>query len=274
MGKLKSYDHLIGQKSYHLTVVDVVKNGNQQKLKCKCDCGNEVIYNPNVFVNGTVKSCGCYKIKKLNDYNKTHTHIPWNKNNNMGKHPLHGTWSQMIARCEHPQNTMYKHYGARGISVCEEWHDFWKFVEWSDSIGGRPDGYTLDRINVDGNYEPSNCRWTDGKTQSRNTSRSIHVTYNGKTQVLKDWSIELGIPYKTLSYRYKKGFPLDDVFSKEKFTKFPRHKVLNCYDKDGNLLHSYNNFSELPTQYNPCMITQSIYRGGTYLKLYWKYEDK
>lgn len=219
MGKLKSYDHLIGQKFNYLTVADVLIINNQNRLKCICDCGNIIVIEPYMIKKGSVKSCGCYRVQCLKNFNKGRTRIPWNKNNNMGSHYLHGTWTQMISRCENPNNDMYKHYGAKGISVCEEWHDFWKFVDWAESIGGRPKGYTLDRINVNGNYEPSNCRFASNHIQSRNTTRNIYLTHNGKTQVLKDWALELEIPYKTLSYRYKKRFPEEQLFSKEKFTK-------------------------------------------------------
>lgn len=219
MGKLKSYDHLIGQKFNYLTVSEVIIINNQNRLKCVCDCGKTIVVEPYMLKKGSVKSCGCYKNQLLNEFNKNRVRIPWNKNNNMGAHPLHGTWSQMLYRCENPKSTMYKHYGAKGIKVCTEWHDFWKFVEWSESIGGRPEGYSIDRIDVNGNYEPNNCRWANKDIQSRNTSRNIYITYNGKTQVLKDWAIELGIPVKTLAYRYKKGFPLEQMMSTEKFTK-------------------------------------------------------
>ena len=92
-------------------------------------------------------------------------------------HPLYGLWKRMIGRCEDPKVNHYDRYGGRGIKVCDEWHDFWEFAKWSDSVGGRPEGYTLDRIDNDGNYEPNNCRWANWETQTSNKSSNRFIVY-------------------------------------------------------------------------------------------------
>ena len=103
----------------------------------------------------------------------------------------------MRSRCTSPSTAQFKHYGGRGITVCERWESFENFLA---DMGERPIGKTLDRIDVDGNYEPSNCRWATQSEQMNNTHRS--VKYQGKT--LTEWSKELGVKYDTLSYRLRK----------------------------------------------------------------------
>ena len=90
-----------------------------------------------------------------------------------------------------------------------EWHDFWSFVKWSDSIGGKPNGYTLDRIDNDGNYCPENCRWADWETQTSNKSSNRYITYNGKTQTIQQWSIDIGLNEQTLTNRINRGWSIE-----------------------------------------------------------------
>lgn len=121
---------------------------------CKCECGNEKVLNSVAFRHGNTKSCGC-----LQSENRT-------------KHGMHGspeymTWNSMIQRCENPHSKAYNHYGGRGITVCDRWKDFDNFFQ---DMGERPSPkYSLDRIDVNGNYEPANCRWTTQQEQVRNT---------------------------------------------------------------------------------------------------------
>lgn len=129
-----------------------------------------------------------------------------NYKHGMYKTRLYSIWASMKERCLNTKDYRYKHYGARGIKVCDEWkNDFKTFYEWAILNGydeAAPKGeYTLDRIDVNGNYEPSNCRWITLKEQQLNTTKSRLITYKGKTQTIKEWSCELGIKYSTLLTR-------------------------------------------------------------------------
>jgi hypothetical protein len=121
-----------------------------------CDCGNSNIVATQNMTNGTTSSCGCLRRKITSEKFKTH-----------GQHgsPAWQSWTSMKTRCNNPNSTQYELYGGRGIKVCERWEKFENFLE---DMGERPEGKTLDRIDVNKNYEPMNCKWSTKKEQSQN----------------------------------------------------------------------------------------------------------
>ena len=128
---------------------------------------------------------------------------------------LHGIWGNIIQRCTNPNNQKYYCYGARGVKVCSEWlHDFQAFYDWAMS-NGYADNLTIDRIDVNGNYEPSNCRWVDIKSQMNNMRKNVMIEYNGKTQTLAQWADEMNIPYKTLHKRIKDGWDIEKALTQK-----------------------------------------------------------
>lgn len=117
------------------------------------------------------------------------------------EHPLYVVWRGMKDRCGRKGNKAYKHYGGRGVKVCERWrNDFWAFVE---DMGERPEGASLDRIDNNGDYEPGNVRWASQKEQCRNRRDNSFYTYRGETKCLSEWSEELGMTSSVISYRLK-----------------------------------------------------------------------
>ena len=127
---------------------------------------------------------------------------------------IYKIWEAMKRRCSSTKDKRYNRYGGRGITVCEEWaHNFQAFYDWSMQ-NGYLEGLTIDRIDVDGNYEPSNCRWVTKKEQNRNYSRNHYITYNGTTKCVKDWAEHFEINYATILWRIKTGKSLDEVFEK------------------------------------------------------------
>lgn len=125
--------------------------------------------------------------------------------------PLYNKWCSMKERCSNPHNKRYSRYGGRGIKVCDEWLDFAKFRDWCLS-NGYSQGLTIDRINNDGNYEPSNCRFISTSEQNRNYSRNHKITHNGKTLCIADWEKETGINRATLLWRIKNGKSEEEIF--------------------------------------------------------------
>lgn len=132
-----------------------------------------------------------------------------------GEH-LYEVWCSIKQRCLNPNNPRYARYGGRGITVCDEWlNDYPAFRKWAMENGYEDNGkLSIDRIDNDGNYEPSNCRWADNLTQANNKSSNVLITYNGKTQTLREWSEETGIHMDNLYYRYRAGKTPKEILEK------------------------------------------------------------
>ena len=158
--------------------------------------GNET----NVFVghlkDGHTRSCGC-----LLNYNRENG---LNRKHGLCYTRIYKIWKHMIRRCYSKNHSRYDEWGGRGIKVCDEWLNNPKaFYDWSMENGYRDD-LSIDRIDNNGNYEPSNCRWATPKEQSNNRRSCIIITHNGETHNLKQWSLIMNKPYSTLLNRYYK----------------------------------------------------------------------
>lgn len=161
---------------------------NLKRWECICDCGNKKIIQGNNLHSGNTKSCGCLI-----------------EHHGLRKSKLYGVWNTMKNRCLNPNVKCYKSYGGRGISVCDEWkNSFTKFSEWSFENGYK-EGLTLDRIDVNRNYEPSNCRWVDMKTQNNNRRNNVKIDIDGEVHSIIEWSRISGRSRQAISRRYKKG---------------------------------------------------------------------
>ena len=121
----------------------------------------------------------------------------------------------MKSRCENQKNKSYKDYGAKGISVCEEWHDSVNFFEWA-LRNGYKEGLEIDRIDVNGNYEPSNCRWINRLENANNKTNNKYISHNGETKTLAEWSRFYDVNYKNLSRLLIKGYSMNDAIKRIK----------------------------------------------------------
>lgn len=178
---------LKGKRFGRLLVVEKCGHiGKYIGWKCKCDCGNETVVSVNNLQNGSTKSCGCLARELSSERFKKH-----GKSN----YSLYKVWKNIKNRCYNPRTEKYKYYGEKGISMCKEWvGDFTSFYGWSIKNGWKK-GLTIDRINVDGNYEPENCRWVTWKTQQRNKSNNIYVNFDNRIVCLKEYSELKSISY-------------------------------------------------------------------------------
>lgn len=147
------------------------------------------------------------------------------------KEPWYQTYGSMMSRCYNPNAANYRLYGGRGIKVCNEWHDAEMFAKWAKESGYQK-GLTIDRINVDGDYEPSNCRWATKKEQANNRRNTIYVTIDGITKTLTGWAEFSGINRNTINRRYQQGVRgvmllhrTDDTRFKDGYNKYadPKH---------------------------------------------------
>ena len=187
---------LLGQKFGRLTVIGFEQSirtntGNLRNLwKCRCECGNEKITQDNLLITGKVVSCGCKKSQRMTDM---HTKHGGAKRNNEER--LYHIWRSMKKRCTDKSDV---NYGGRGISVCKEWmDDYSTFKEWAYNNGYDENAdkgqCTIDRIDVNGNYEPNNCRWVDMVVQANNTRKSRYVNFQGRKMTIAEFARVMNI---------------------------------------------------------------------------------
>jgi len=165
---------------------------------CDCDCGNQTEVYLYSLKNGDTQSCGCYNAEVSKARSTTHGFAGHDKSKRI---PEYNLWCSMRRRCNSkPGDFEYPWYAGRGITYCKRWEYFPNFYE---DMGQRPKGMTLDRIDVNGNYCPENCRWATMGEQARNKTNNINLTYHGATKCLAEWAREFNIPYKRLYKRIK-----------------------------------------------------------------------
>lgn len=194
---MAKFEDLTGKRFGYWIVIERAANNEHGgvRWRCRCDCGNERIVGAQALKRGTSKSCGCHK----NDYNRVHG----------GKGTrLYEIWRHMRYRCENPKNQAYEKYGARGITVCEEWHDFAEFRRWA-LANGYEDSLSIDRIDNDKGYRPDNCRWATSKTQMNNRRTCNVLEFGGEKLSISQWAEKVGIPRSTLLNRIKRGWSIE-----------------------------------------------------------------
>ena len=207
MGKMQN---LIGQRFGKLTVVKFVEMDSRRQSiwLCKCDCGKETLVRAGNLRRLHTRSCGCIQKQHASQMNKG-VH-------NMSGSRMYVVWESMKDRCFNLNCAAYKNYGGRGITVCDEWrNNFKSFYYWAMSHG-YTDELTIDRIDVNGNYEPSNCRWITLREQAGNKRSNRILTHNGKSQCLSYWARECGLKVSTLAERLRRGWTIERALTTQK----------------------------------------------------------
>lgn len=215
---------IIGKRFGRLTVIEYSHTENNRTYwKCRCDCGNIVIRRRKELSAGNTKSCGCLNRERAAEHMREVGKKYWKngliearKAENHGNY-VHGQrntrlytiWIGMKQRCFNPNSRAYKYYGNRGIVVCDEWKDnFQAFYDWAMN-NGYADNLSIDRKDVNGNYEPSNCRWATEIEQQNNKSDNHIIEYKGASKTMWQWAGEKGISYYALCSRLKKGWSIE-----------------------------------------------------------------
>jgi hypothetical protein len=167
--------------------------GKQNKIHwlCQCDCGKIVTVTGSNLNSNHTRSCGCITEENRPLYRKTHGLIHL---------PEYSVWAKIKERCYSPKVKSYKYYGGKGVIVCQRWLD--SFEQFYADMGSRPSPqHSIERDDVNGNYEPNNCRWATAQEQARNRTSSVKLDYCGKQVLLIELGEKYNIPYNTLYRR-------------------------------------------------------------------------
>lgn len=198
-------ENISGQRFGRLVAIKKVKNehkGRAAMFLFKCDCGNYITTRASSVRSGHTQSCGCLQkevtAKRATKHGGAQTR-------------LYSVYMDFVERCFNKNSPNFEHYGARGISVCDEWlgeNGFENFRKWAFANGYDENAQrwecTIDRIDVNGNYEPSNCRWANMITQANNTTRNVRYELNGKSYTIAELARIYNIKYQTLFHRLRK----------------------------------------------------------------------
>ena len=187
----------VPEQSGHLKVISVGRHNSRPMCFCRCVCGVEKWVREDRIRSGRATSCGCRRREKITTHGMSHGEK---------KNPIYKVWAAMIARCDCRTHKQYSEYGGRGITVCDRWRGRDGVLNFAADMGDRPEGHSIDRIDNDGGYEPSNCRWANRSEQQRNKRSNRLVTFKGVTKCVAEWAEELKIPWHAIGGRLNAGW--------------------------------------------------------------------
>lgn len=189
----------VGETFGRLTVAENTRTGPYAACLCRCECGTEKVIRRDCLTDGVTKSYGCLQRDSMSRRQRRH---------GMSASPTWRVWRSMRQRCEDSNCKGFAGYGGRGIRVCERWQVFENFI---DDMGEAPKGMQLERIDNDGNYEPSNCKWATRKEQARNRRSTKFVEYRGERMCVSELADKVGMSRGTLACRLKRGVPVEQA---------------------------------------------------------------
>jgi hypothetical protein len=191
--------NLTNKRFGNLVVVSSSNSNGKSPWICKCDCGNNIILDSNELVYVGKLNCGCLNKTKNINFNTTKNKISTTQ----------ATWYSMKERCYNKKNNTYKNYGGRGIKICDRWLE--SYDNFLKDMGEKPINKSIERIDNNGNYEPSNCRWATVKEQANNRRNTLLYTYKNKSKSLSYWSDISGNSKNLMYYRLTHGWTIEDV---------------------------------------------------------------
>lgn len=200
---------------HDLTAIE--RNGKDQNGSvawlCRCVCGNTGTWSWRHLTSGNTKSCGCRKDRVAAARFRTH---------GKSTSPEYTTYMNMISRCEYRNRCDFKHYGGRGIAVCQRWRE--SFENFLSDMGPRPfPRATLERLRVNEGYGPDNCVWASQKHQTRNKRNNRALEYNGRTMTIAEWSDETGVPQRMIWDRvFSLGWPVEEALNPARRNRWSR----------------------------------------------------
>jgi len=207
---VRPYKELRDERFGRLTVLKAAPSRQEPSGRwvrywlCRCDCGSNIEVRAKFLLNGNTQSCGClHRERAVEAGAASRTHGQSNS-------PTWRSWHNMRTRCNNINVPDYPRYGGRGITICPRWDTFENFLA---DMGERPDGMTLDRLDSNGNYEPTNCRWATQSEQGNNRSTNLPLSFDGRTQTMSQWARELGLPVPTLQNRLARGWSLEKALT-------------------------------------------------------------
>lgn len=172
--------------------------------RCSCEDKTEKVVRGSILKNGDSQSCECLKRETTANINKSH---------GMTGTPTYQSWQNMKKRCYNENDEAYINYGSRGIKVCDRWLD--SFENFLADMGVMPEGHTIERVDNNGIYEPTNCIWLIRAEQNKNKTTSLWIEYNGETKIQEDWARQYNISSSALNYRLKLGMSFEEAINKE-----------------------------------------------------------
>lgn len=202
----------VGKTFGRLNVLSLEKGEKRSMFKCSCSCGKIKLVAPTSILNGRTRSCGCLHVQELRERCFIH---------GISDSPIHVCWMNMKQRCYNPKSTYYRHYGGRGITVCDRWmigvdskSGFQCFLE--DMGPSYRLGLTIDRINPNENYSPENCRWITQAEQTRNRRNNIILEHDGRRMILSKWAMEIGVRPGLIGDRIRLGWSASNAITNRK----------------------------------------------------------
>lgn len=211
-----------GDRFGRLTVISEVSDTTPKRYNCACDCGGIKITTGTRLKRGECRSCGCLKRESIVKRNHKH---------GMSNTRLYRIWNHMKERCEKRYSNVYKHYGQRGIALCDEWHDFEVFKEWALN-NGYSDDLTIERKDNDKGYCPDNCKWATMTEQANNKRNNIKITVNNETMTINQWAKALGVEKSAIRFRLKNGLSDYDAITKPfQYNINGKRTFRNLYDE-------------------------------------------